>query len=114
MARRRIARAVDQSRTKPDRAERALAAVDQLVAESPPSVLLHGDFDDRNLLRCAERGLAAIDPLPCAGDTAYDAAYWAHANGRPGVRERRGAIAEAAGLDPARVSLWGEVVAAHG
>lgn len=114
VARRRIARAVEQGRTKADRAERALAAVEHLAADSPPPVLLHGDFDDRNLLRCAERGLAAIDPLPCAGDPAYDAAYWAHANGRPGVRERRGAIAAATGLDPARVSLWGEVVAAHG
>ena len=31
-------------------------------------VLVHGDFDERNLLVCDRRGLCAIDPLPFAGE----------------------------------------------
>jgi streptomycin 6-kinase len=113
-ARRRVERAVEQGRASAERADRALHALAELEHDTPPPVLLHGDLDERNLLRCDTRGLAAIDPLPCAGDPAYDAAHWAHANGRPGVAERRAAIAAAADLDPERVRRWGEVVAAHG
>ena len=114
VARRRIERAEAQGRARRGAVERALATIAKLERDAPPPVLLHGDFDDRNLLTCSSRGLAAIDPLPCAGDPAYDAAYWAHANGRPGRRERIAAIAAAAGLDPERVRLWSEVVAVHG
>jgi streptomycin 6-kinase len=114
VARRRVERAAARGNRRRDEADRALAVVDALEAEAPPPVLLHGDFDERNLLVCEHRGLAAIDPLPCAGDPAYDAAYWAHANGRPGRRERQHAIADALGLDPARVAAWGRVIAVHG
>jgi len=114
VARRRVGRAGEQGRARPDAVARALATIGELERDDPPPALLHGDFDDRNLLTCATRGLAAIDPLPCAGDPAYDAAYWAHANGRPGRRERIAAIAAATGLDPARVRAWSEVVAVHG
>lgn len=110
----RLANAVAQQRTTRERAEAAARKVERLEADAPAPVLLHGDFDDRNLLVCERRGLAAIDPLPCAGDPAYDAAYWAHAGRRPGVRERRGAIADAYGLGGGRVRLWGEVIAVHG
>jgi streptomycin 6-kinase len=114
VARRRVERAGEQGRARADAVGRALATIAELERDAPPPVLLHGDLDDRNLLTCATRGLAAIDPLPCAGDRAYDAAYWAHANGRPGRGERIAAIAEAAGLDPARVRAWSEVVRVHG
>jgi streptomycin 6-kinase len=114
VARRRVERALAQGRTTPSKAEWALARIDELEHDPPAPVLLHGDFDERNLLVCEHRGLAAIDPLPCAGDPAYDAAYWAHANGRPGRRERQHAIADALGLDPARVAAWGRVIAVHG
>jgi streptomycin 6-kinase len=66
------------------------------------------------VLRCERQGLVAIDPLPAAGDRAYDAAYWAHANGLAGRRERQHAIAAELGLDPARVRGWGTVIATHG
>ena len=114
VARRRVERALMQGRARAEAAERAHATIAELERDAPRPVLLHGDLDDRNLLTCARRGLAAIDPLPCAGDPAYDAAYWAHANGRRGRRERIAAIAAATGLDPARVRAWSEVVAVHG
>ena len=54
-----------------------------LQEERRAAVIVHGDFDERNLLPARARGLCAIDPLPCAGDGTYDAAYWVHANRRP-------------------------------
>ena len=77
-------------------------------------VIVHGDFDERNLLLCARRGLCAIDPLPSAGDGIYDAAYWVHANRRPGRRARFDAMTAAAGLDRERLKDWCAVIAVHG
>ena len=77
-------------------------------------VLVHGDFDERNLLVCDRRGLCAIDPLPCAGDGAYDAAYWIHANRQPGRRARFEAMAAATGVDRRRLRDWCGIVAVHG
>ena len=114
VARRRLARAVVEGRANDDRARWALAAIGQLEAEPVAPVLLHGDFDWRNLLRCDRRGLAAIDPVACAGDPAYDAGYWAQATGDAGRRARTAAIADALGLDVRRVRAWGAVVAVHG
>jgi streptomycin 6-kinase len=114
VVRQRVALAVEQERARPERAATALETLEKLEQDSPPSRLLHGDFDDRNILRCEVRGLVAIDPLPAAGDPAYDAAYWAHANRRPGARERAEAIAAALGLDPLRVRRWLGVIAVHG
>lgn len=114
IVRRRLATAVRDRRLSADRGARALETAMELTSSASSQVLLHGDFDDRNLLVCERQGLVAIDPLPCAGDPAYDAAYWAHANGRSGRRERQRAIAAELGLDPGRVRRWGTVVAAHG
>jgi streptomycin 6-kinase len=114
VARRRLARAVVERRANDDRARWALAAIEQLELEPVAPVLVHGDFDWRNLLHCNRRGLAAIDPLACAGDPAYDAGYWAQAAGDPGRRARTTAIADALGLDVRRVRAWCAVVAVHG
>ena len=108
------ARAVVERRANDDRARWALAAIEQLEAEPVAPVLVHGDFDWRNLLHCNRRGLAAIDPLACAGDAAYDAGYWAQAAGDPGRRARTTAIADALGLEVRRVRAWCAVVAVHG
>lgn len=113
LARRRIARAVDQRRATEAKAEWALAKLGELERDPPPPVLLHGDFDERNLLTCARRGLCAIDPLPCVGDPAYDAAYWVHGNRRPGRRARLDAIVEL-GYDRARTRDWAAIVGVHG
>ncbi len=114
VARERVERALLDERTTPYKAEWALSRLGELEREPPTPVLLHGDFDGRNLLACRLRGLAAIDPLPCSGDPAYDAGYWAHANGRPGRRARTTAIAQALELPVDRVRGWCAIVAIHG
>jgi streptomycin 6-kinase len=75
-------------------------------------VLLHGDFENKNILTCTERGLAAIDPLPCLGDPAYDAGYWAVGDLPPEGADRRcELLARTLELDPKRVRGWASVVA---
>jgi len=93
--------------------EWALAKLTQLEESPQPQVLVHGDFDERNLL-WSTRGLVAIDPWPCAGDPAYDAAYWVHGNRRPGRRARLEAIVAATGLPRDRVRDWAAVIGVHG
>jgi streptomycin 6-kinase len=110
----RVLRALEQGRTTAYKSDWALRRIEELEREPADAVLLHGDFDGRNLLRCGRRGLAAIDPLPCVGDPAYDAGHWAHANGLPGRRARTTAIADALGLDVRRVRGWCAVAAIHG
>jgi streptomycin 6-kinase len=114
VVRARLEQAVAQGRATAEQARKALASVERLEREQAKPVLLHGDFDERNLLRCSLRGLVAIDPLPSVGDAAYDAAYWAHANRRPGKRERVEAIARALGADAGHIRRWGAVIAVHG
>lgn len=112
--RRRLARAADDGRASGEKLTWAHATLDRLDREPPPATLLHGDFDDRNLLVCARRGLCAIDPLPCVGDPAYDAAYWVHANRAPGRRARLEALLAATGLPRERVRDWAGIVGVHG
>lgn len=114
IARERIDATLNEGRAPEHKAAWARATVDELERNPTPAVLLHGDFDERNLLVCAQRGLVAIDPQPCAGDPAYDAAHWAHGNRQPGRRARYDAITAASGLDRSRVRDWAAVVAIHG
>ena len=94
------------------RLDLARARARSLLSGPQPPTLLHGDLESKNILRCDRRGLAAIDPLPCIGDAAYDPGYWlAHAV----EEERRDAhAAELAGaleLDAVRVRMWAAVIA---
>ncbi len=114
LVRTRLDRAEAQGRATPERLTWARAAAERRFTAPHETVLVHGDFDHRNLLTCARRGLCAIDPLPCAGDRAYDAGYWAQAAGLPGRRARVHAIAESLGLEVERVRDWCAVVAVHG
>jgi streptomycin 6-kinase len=91
----------------------AFAKLADLERDTPPAVLLHGDFDERNMLVCSRRGLVAIDPVPCAGDPAYDAGYWVHSNRLPGRRARLDALVSL-GFDRTRVRDWAAVVGVHG
>jgi streptomycin 6-kinase len=112
--RKRIDTAVRDGRASQQKAGWAHDKVVELERDGTPPVLLHGDFDERNLLVCDRRGLCAIDPLPCAGDPSYDAAYWVHGNRAPGRRARLDAIVAATGLDRARVRDWAAIVGVHG
>lgn len=113
VARQRIDDALREGRATRTKAAWALAKVAELERDTHPVVLVHGDFDERNLLVCERRGLCAIDPLPCSGDPAYDAGYWVHGNRRPGRRARLDALVEL-GFDRARVRDWAAVVGVHG
>lgn len=111
---RRVDRAAGEGRASPRKAAWARTAVDRLAAGAAEETLVHGDLDHRNLLVCARRGLVAIDPLPCVGDPAYDAASWAHAARCPGRRGRFEAIVTATGLPRDRVRDWAAVIGIHG
>ena len=111
---RRIDNAVRDGRASAQKADWARTRADELERNAPAPVLVHGDFDERNLLRCHLRGLCAIDPLPCAGDPCYDAAYWVHGNRRPGRRARLDAIVAATGLPRKRVRDWAAIIGVHG
>jgi len=110
---RRLDRAAREGRASGRRLAWARTAVQRLQENAPMSVIVHGDFDERNLLTCARRGLCAIDPLPCSGEGTYDAAYWVHANRRRGRRARFDAMV-AAGFERDRLRDWCAVVAVHG
>jgi streptomycin 6-kinase len=110
---RRVGRAVEEGRASRTKATWATAKAAELESEPHRIALLHGDFDERNLLVCSRRGLCAIDPLPCVGDPAYDLGYWVHGNRRPGRRARLDALV-ALGFDRGRVRDWAAVVGVHG
>jgi streptomycin 6-kinase len=85
----------------------AHAAATALAQSRDRTVLCHGDFIAKNLLLDAAGEWWAIDPRPCRGDPALDAAFWA-LNWQPGirVRERCREVAEVAGLGAGRVWEW--------
>jgi streptomycin 6-kinase len=117
MVARRIANAEADGRSSPQRLAWAREALRRLEAARPPAVLVHGDFDERNILRCARRKVCTIDPLVAAGDPLYDAAYWIHGTGKPGRRARFNGLADELALDrDARDRLrdWCGVIAVHG
>jgi len=68
----------DLNRGRPglERLGAARAAARALCATAGQTVLLHGDFLDKNLLR-ARHGYVAIDPLPQLGDPCADVGFFA-------------------------------------
>jgi streptomycin 6-kinase len=92
---------------------RAVAALAALPAAERPQVLLHGDLQAKNLLAAADGTVRAIDPLPCIGDPAFDAATWSVLSASPepiGARVER--IARALGADPAPIARWAALLCA--
>lgn len=75
--------------------------------------LCHGDLMSKNILLSHDRGPLAIDPIPCAGDPAYDAAQWALTQ-VPVAKapQRAGAIAAALGIPADNVLRWVGVLSA--
>lgn len=87
----------------------ARAAAMGLCATARRTVVLHGDFLDKNLLRSGTR-YVAIDPIPRVGDPCADVGFFA-AGHRPatGVLQRADAIAGQMGLDRHRAQRWAAV-----
>jgi streptomycin 6-kinase len=84
-------------------------AAARLCATSDVSVLLHGDFIDKNLLLDHDRYVAA-DPIPRLGDPASDVGFFAHEHPpATGILDRARAIARSAGYDAARSQRWAAV-----
>lgn len=81
----------------------------RLCSTAPQTVLLHGDFLDKNLL-FDSRGLVAIDPIPRVGDPCADIAFFAA--GHPPARHIRStarALAALLGRDPCRTERWAAI-----
>lgn len=106
------ARSAAEAAALAPRLDRARAAADQLLGGfTGTPVLLHGDLEQRNILRCQHRFLAAIDPMPCIGDPAYDAAYWAaEEQEADGLEQRCRNLAAHLSLDPVRVQRWAAIL----
>ncbi len=89
--------------------DRASQAARALCADPTPTVLLHGDFIDKNLLLDGGRYLA-IDPIPRLGDACSDVGFYAayHPPARH-IRRRARSLAMRCGLDPERAARWAAV-----
>lgn len=83
----------------------ARAAAMNLCATTERTVLLHGDFVDKNLLRSGA-GYVAIDPIPRIGDPCSEPACHPPATT---ILQRAGAVAGHMGLDRQRALRWAAV-----
>jgi streptomycin 6-kinase len=83
------------------------AAVDLAGAHRGSLITCHGDLSIKNVLVSDGRGLLAIDPNPCAGYPAYDAAQWAVTQ-TPVAQapQRAAAVAAALGIPAEDVQQW--------
>jgi streptomycin 6-kinase len=92
---------------------RALALLERPPPDMRRPVLLHGDFQEKNLLAAEDGRPRAIDPLPSAGDPAFDAACWCvlQESDTP-IDVLVSQLARAAGLNGERVAWWAQLVAA--
>jgi streptomycin 6-kinase len=87
-----------------------------LVDDEPArqAVLLHGDFHGGNVLESASRELVVIDPMPLAGDPAYDLAQMVGNSCRDQPFAAEAIVrtySRSFGFDAARVAGWALVKA---
>ena len=83
----------------------------RLLATSGEKVLLHGDFQRKNLVSTAE-GLRTLDPHACIGEGVFDAAFWlglVH-HDRPIVEILNSYSADKASIDFYRFCCWTWVI----
>jgi streptomycin 6-kinase len=105
-----------RTRGDPDRArpaEELLPAADEaaarLCATAETSVLLHGDFIDKNILLDGDRYISA-DPIPRTGDPASDVGFFAHYHPpAANIFERAARVARATGNSAVRAQTWAAV-----
>jgi streptomycin 6-kinase len=105
-----------ETRDEPMRAEAAeelmqaaCRAADQLCATATSSVLLHGDFLDKNLLLNGGR-YVAVDPIPRLGEPESEIGFFAcHHPPVDGIVERADVLSERLGADNTRAARWAAV-----
>ena len=98
----------------PTLVEKAEAIYRELLAESRPQVVLHGDLHHENILLSRDRGWLAIDPKGVAGEAEYETG--ALLRNPPGLARRTGLdrllagrldrLAEILGYERQRLALW--------
>jgi streptomycin 6-kinase len=95
--------------------DEAVAVRDDLLADPPEAMLLHGDYHHGNVLAADRRPWLAIDPKPLVGDPAYDLAWLARdrlptlaaqPGSRAAARRRLAGLSTALDVDPARLRGW--------
>lgn len=92
----------------------ALARIRRLTASRTRLILLHADLHPGNVLTDDARGVPtvrAVDPTPCVGDPAYDAAAWAARAGASGVEQRLVRASSHLGHPAERIWNWAAVAA---
>jgi streptomycin 6-kinase len=99
---------------------RARAIFSELLADSPPPVLLHGDLHYENILVSDRAGHLLIDPKGMIGDPAFDIGYLV-SRPMPSARDalplaqaidrRLAFLPRALGFDPHRVASFAYVAA---
>lgn len=104
---------------RPELLEEAEYLAAQLLATSPQAMVLHGDLHHDNILS-TEQGWLAIDPKGLVGDPAYEVSVMLY-NPDPGlfqadqprrlIARRIDQMAEALGMERARIRNWGLVQA---
>lgn len=90
---------------------KSAAAARDLLASPRDVAVLHGDLHHDNVLDFGARGWLAIDPKGLIGERGFDYANifynpWPVAAEPGRLRQRLALVAEAAGLDPARLLQW--------
>jgi streptomycin 6-kinase len=95
--------------------ERGHRMAARLATEPVTAVVLHGDLTPSNILDGGpERGLVAIDPAPCLGDSAFDAVdlvLW-QAENADTITTRATQLAATLGVDAHRLVQWSAAFAA--
>ncbi|MEU2164652.1 aminoglycoside phosphotransferase family protein [Streptomyces sp. NPDC019208] len=95
--------------------EEALAARDELLAHSPESLLLHGNFRQSKVLAGDRAPWLAIGPEPLVGERAYDLARLARdrvedlvaaTSGASAARRRVNRLADSLDVDRDRLRGW--------
>lgn len=89
--------------------DKGRAAAVRLCRSSQETVLLHGDFIDKNLLLGAG-GFVAVDPNPRVGDPCSDIGFYAaYHPPAQAIAARARAFGKAAGYDAERCARWAAV-----
>jgi len=100
---------IDEGAAGADLLDTACEVGKRLARTATASVVLHGDFIDKNLL-LSDRGYVAIDPIPRVGDPCSDVGFYASYHPPAGRTAARGrGFARALGLEPECCARWAAV-----